>query len=89
MSAREYQFALDCLSDDLIKFHDDWNWVATDIHCRACGGRQPLADAGVPFRHTVEDCPNQRDFVRYPWEELRRALDHLPALIRHTPRGGA
>lgn len=86
MSARDFKFAQDCLADGLSTFNESWEVVRTDIHCRDCGAYQSVIDAGQPFAHAYAGCSNERDFVRHPWEELRRALDRLPDLIRNTPK---
>lgn len=86
MSEREFKFAQDCLADELVKFNETWEVVRTDIHCRDCGAHQSVIHGGTPFEHAYPGCSNHRDFVRYPWEEMRRALEQLPTLIKHAPK---
>jgi len=86
MSERDFKFAQDCLAEELGKFTEAWELVRTDIHCRDCGAFQSIIHAGLPFEHAHAGCSNQRDFARHPWDELRRAMERLPDLIRHTPK---
>ncbi|BAW27533.1 hypothetical protein [Pseudomonas putida] len=86
MSERDFKFAQDCLAEELSKFNEAWEVVRTDIHCRDCGAYQSVIDAGQPFAHAYAGCSNHRDFARHPWDELRRTLERLPDLIRHTPK---